>query len=516
MDLSTCFILVGCFLLVPLVYLIVSIAKFMRTVRHHTKAVLQWPGPERHWFWGTMHHMPLLDPKVRASGIADTQVDYLVELTKRYPFGHYDFFTFMRPQLMCNHPNLIRQILKRSDPKPIGIGNASYNFLLPWLGDGLLLASGKKWFRNRRLLTPAFHFDILKPYIYIYNKEVDILLNKMDVFLLEDQSLEVCKHISLCTLDILLRCAFSQDSNCQMKWKDDPYVEAVRQLSLSIIERVFVPIHTLNFVYKTSKEGVKFFEVCEYVHGVADKVISNRRKEMATPRNDSKRKYLDFLDILVAARDDEGRGLTDLEIRNEVDTFLFEGHDTTASGLTYMLYCFAKYPEYQQKAQQEIDDIMEARGSDYIQWEDLSKMTYLTLCIKESLRMYPPVAIISRIIEDDVEIDGKVLPAGVQANVSTYGLHHNPEVWVDHMEFKPERFLPENIQKKDPFAFLPFAAGPRNCIGQTFAMNEMKVVIARILRRFDLTLDPSHEVHFAQELLLKPYNDIKLKLNCRR
>ncbi|XP_072041235.1 ultra-long-chain fatty acid omega-hydroxylase-like [Amphiura filiformis] len=422
----------------------------------------------------------------------------------------------MRPQIFCNHPDLIRQIVKRSDPKPTGIGNAGYNFLLPWLGDGLLLTSGKKWFRNRRLLTPGFHFDILKPYIDIYNKEVDVLLSKMDGFLSEGKSLEVCKHISLCALDILLRCAFSQDSNCQMKGKDDPYVEAVRHLSLSVIERFTAPLYTLDSVYKTSKGGREFFKVCDYVHGVADQVISKRRQEIATSKKDSKRKYLDFLDILLAARDDEGRGLTDLEIRNEVDTFLFEGHDTTASGLTYMLYCFAKYPEYQQKAQQEIDDIMEARGSDYVQWEDLSKMTYLTLCIKESLRMYPPVVIISRVVEDELEIDGKVIPAGFQANVSIYGLHHNPEVWEDHMEFKPERFLPENIQKKDPFAFLPFAAGPRNCIGQTFAMNEMKVVIARILRRFDLTLDPTHEVHFAQELLLKPYKDIKLKLNRRR
>ncbi|XP_072014798.1 cytochrome P450 4F2-like [Amphiura filiformis] len=516
MAASTLLLTLSTLLLIPLTYLLVNTIRFLKSLHRKTKAVLEWPGSERHWFWGTLLEQPLFDPKVRATGYLDAQIDFSIKHCAKFPFGFYAFYTSLRPIVSLNHPKHMREIFKKSDPKPLGFGQASYNFLRPWLGDGLLLAGGKKWARNRRLLTPAFHFDILKPYIDVYNNAVVTLLDKMDTHATDGTSFEVCKHISLCTLEILLECAFSQKPNYQIEGGRDQYVHTVRDLTLSIVDRLSNPIYTFDFLYQRSRRGRKFIKDCDFVHKIADDVIFKRRQEIGTSKTPSDRKYLDFLDILLSAHDDNGNGLTDLEIRDEVDTFLFEGHDTTASGLTWMLYSLAKYPEHQKKVQEELDAILNAKGSDTVEWDDLGKMKYLSLCIKESLRIYPPVFVVSRVMENDTEIDGRVIPAGVQVDLFIYGLHHNPQVWEDHMEFKPERFLPENIQKNDPFAFLPFAAGPRNCIGQNFAMNEMKVILARILRKFSLTLDPDHEVHYAQEVLLKPANDIKMKVKRRK
>uniref|UniRef100_A0A667Z341 Cytochrome P450, family 4, subfamily T, polypeptide 8 n=1 Tax=Myripristis murdjan TaxID=586833 RepID=A0A667Z341_9TELE len=162
---------------------------------------------------------------------------------------------------------------------------------------------------------------------------------------------------------------------------------------------------------------------------------------------------------------------------------MFEGHDTTASGISFILYCLACNPEHQQMCRDEIT-------------EDLSKIPYTTMCIKESLRLYPPVPGIARKITKPLTFfDGRTAAAGHCSLVGTsvYGIHRNATVWENPNVFDPLRFLPENVSSRSPHAFVPFSAGPRNCIGQTFAMNEMKVVIALTLRRYQLIEDPDRK-----------------------
>ncbi|XP_038066913.1 cytochrome P450 4F4-like isoform X2 [Patiria miniata] len=498
------------------VYLIVGL---LQGIRKQRAALKQWPGLPTHWLYGNIHQHPMFDAKVRSQG-GEEGFRFHRELTARYPRGFYFFLGPTRGILTANHPDIMRPIMKSGDPKPLEQGQPSYHFAVPWLGEGLLIAKGDKWFRNRRLLTPAFHFDVLKPYMGVFNEAVDILLDKMDSYAESGESFEVSKNVSACTLDILLRCAFTQEMNCQTSG-DHPYVQAVGELTGDIIERCFNFLYYFDVFFNLSSLGKKFHKNCDLVHRFADNVIAGRRVELekgqaAQADSSSRRKYLDFLDILLSARDEDGKGLTDLEIRNEVDTFLFEGHDTTASSLTWILYFLALYPEHQARVQEEIDEVLSGRDSDNIGWDDLGKFPYLVQCLKESLRIYPPVPFIQRVIQNDVEIDGKILPAGTTLDVSVYNLHHNPEIWPDHMEYIPDRFSPENIQKIDPFAYLPFAAGPRNCIGQNFAMNEEKVLLARLLRRFHIELDPDHPVVLSNHLILKAHHDIKIKITKRK
>jgi len=199
-------------------------------------------------------------------------------------------------------------------------------------------------------------------------------------------------------------------------------------------------------------------------------------------------------------------------MHDEVETFLFAGHDTTSSGLSWALYLMATHQDIQKRVQAELDGILGERRNQQIEWDDLGKMTYLTQCVKETLRLYPPVPIIARELNEDVDIMGCTVARGTYVGLHIYGLHHNVHVWgEDHMEFKPERFSVDEAKKRDAYAFVPFSAGPRNCIGQNFALTEEKVIMARLLHRytFKLTADcPEPEPAF--RIVLRPRNNVRL------
>lgn len=393
---------------------------------------------------------------------------------------------------MLVHPETIKIVLKTTGKKPRTLGSP-YKFFLDWLGDGLLLSGGARWARSRRLLTPAFHFDILKPYVQIYNEATDLLVKQVSQYADTGNSFELFEVISMCTLDIILRCAFSFESHCQNGGESHPYVKAVHYLTAAGTDRAWNPLLYSDFIYYMTPMGREFSRSCKYVHDVAEEVIDKRRKVVENKQFEN-RKYLDFLDVLLTAKDENGEGLSKLEIRNEVDTFLFEGHDTTASGIMWTLYALACHPEYQDKVYNEIDSIMSHKEQPVIEWDDLQHLEYLHLCIKESLRLYTAVPVIMRENTEDLTIDGKTFPAGTEFVLHLFSLHHNYEVWENPYQFIPERFTKDNVSKMDSFAFCPFSAGPRNCIGQNFATNEMKVVIANFLYRYRIEIDKKIEV----------------------
>ncbi|XP_034634952.1 cytochrome P450 4B1-like isoform X2 [Trachemys scripta elegans] len=378
--------------------------------------------------------------------------------------------------LIVNHPDYAKTVFGHGDPK----GLATYKFLIPWIGKGLLILHGPKWFQHRRLLTPGFHYDVLKPYVSLMAESTKVMLDKWERLITLDKSVELFEHVSLMTLDSIMKCAFSCHSNCQT---DSP-------------------------------QGRRFQEACRLAHQHTDKVIKERKTSLQDQQElekIQKKKYLDFLDILLCAKDENGAGLSDEDLRAEVDTFMFEGHDTTASGVSWLLYCMALHPEHQQRCREEIKEILGDRET--IQWDDLGKMTYSTMCIKESLRLYPPVPTVSRLLSKPITFpDGRTLPEGSLVAVNIYSLHRNPAVWQDPEVFDPMRFSPENLSKRHSHAFLPFAAGARNCIGKQFAMNELKVALALTLLRFELSPDPAKPPKEIPQVVLKSSSGIHLLL----
>nr|XP_051693877.1 cytochrome P450 4F3 isoform X2 [Oryctolagus cuniculus] len=392
-----------------------------------------------------------------------------------------------------------------------------YRFLEPWLGDGLLLSAGDKWSRHRRMLTPAFHFNILKPYMKIFNKSVNVMHAKWQRLASEGSArLDMFEHVSLMTLDSLQRCVFSFDSNCQEKPSD--YIAAILELSALVVKRhQQILLHT-DLLYYLTLNGQRFRRACRLVHDFTDAVIQERRRTLPNLEIDdflkakAKTKTLDFIDVLLLTKDEDGKHLSDDDIRAEADTFMFEGHDTTASGLSWVLYNLAQHPEYQERCRQEVRELLRDRELKEIEWDDLAQLPFLTMCIKESLRLHPAVTVISRCCTQDVALpDGRVIPKGVICVISIFGTHHNPAVWPDPEVYDPSRFEPEKVKDRSPLAFIPFSAGPRNCIGQSFAMAEMKVALALTLLRFRVLPDRA-EPRRKPELILRAEGGLWLRV----
>ncbi|KAM6218093.1 cytochrome P450 4F2-like [Rhynchocyon petersi] len=462
--------------------------------------------PMQNWFLG---HLGMVLP-------TEQGLEKITKLVAAFPQGFRVWFGPITPIAILCHPDIIRPVVNASAaiaPKEA----LFYSALKPWLGDGLLVSEGDKWNRHRRLLTPAFHFNILKPYMKIFKESANIMHAKWQNLMSDGRArLDMFEHISLMTLDTLQKCVFSLDSHCQEKPSE--YIAAILELSALVANRHHQLLMQWDFLYHLTSEGKRFRQACRLVHDFTDAAIQERRRTLSEQGVDdflkakAKTKTMDFIDVLLLSKDGDGRVLSDEDIRAEADTFMFEGHDTTASGLSWILYNLAKHPEYQDLCRKEVKELLGDRKPEEVEWDDLAQLPFLTMCIKESLRLHPPVTVISRRCTQDIVLtDGRVIPKGVVCIISIFGVHHNPSVWPNPEVYDPYRFNTENSEKRSPLAFIPFSAGPRNCIGQTFAMTEMKVVLALTLLRFRVLPDEV-EPKRKPELILRAEGGLWLRL----
>nr|XP_038025251.1 cytochrome P450 4F22-like isoform X2 [Anas platyrhynchos] len=422
------------------------------------------------------------------------------QLVARYRRGCLWWVSPWLPVLRLFHPDTLRPVLMAS-------------------GDGLLLSRGDKWARHRRLLTPAFHFDILKSYVSIFNSSTHTMHAKWRAAAEAGggtAELNVLEHLSLLTLDSLQKCIFSHDSRCQEQPSE--YIEAILELSTLVVRRHHRLLHHPSWLYRLSADGRRFARACATVHAFTADVVQRRRRALNTLGHQAwleshQGRSMDFIDLLLLTKDEDGNTLSDEDISAEADTFMFEGHDTTASGLAWLLYNLAHHPQYQERCRQEARELLKGRDVAEIEWDDLSRLPFTTMCIKESLRLHPPVTAVSRRCTEDIAMrDGRVIPKGVVCLMSIYGTHHNPEIWPEPQVYNPLRFSPENSQGRSPLAFIPFSAGPRNCIGQSFAMAELRVVAALTLARFAVRPDPTRPVRRKTELILRAEDGLWLRL----
>ena len=474
------------------------------------KAVRNIPGLPTHWLLGNVHQVAkMFQHEEEAIKFLKYISDNRFKVTALWlgPF---------QPLVGIHHCSLVGKVFTLPKFKD------GYRFLKPWLGDGLLISEGSKWFQNRRLLTPAFHYEVLSPYISVYNTCIKVLIDKWMMSAKVNDPVRLFDSINLLSLDIILQCSFSLKSNCQNTKQSHPYIQAVQDIVELTTSRYFMPLYRIDWIYYLTPSGRKYKKMCKFAHDHSRMVIHERKKELEQGIEEqslvfecqvqSKRRgrYLDFLDILLTAKDDEGKGLTDQEIQDEVDTFMFEGHDTTTSGMCWTLYCLAKHPEHQDKVREEVRNVL--MGRDWLEYDDLKELKYTQWCIKEAMRLYPPVFLIARQTSESLELDGHKIPKGMQVNINIRSIHSNPDTWENPDEYDPLRFHPSNTEGRHPFAYIPFSGGQRNCIGQNFAMNEEKVVIASIVNRFKLTLVEGHKVETLPNVVLRSKNDIKVHL----
>uniref|UniRef100_A0A8D0XF17 Uncharacterized protein n=1 Tax=Sus scrofa TaxID=9823 RepID=A0A8D0XF17_PIG len=446
------------------------------------KALQQFPSPPSHWLYGHSREFQ-----------EESELPPLLKRVEKYPSACALWLWGTRAMVLVYDPDYMKVVLARS-------------------GCGLLLLNGQTWFQRRRMLTPAFHYDILKPYVGLMAKSVQVMLDKWEQLVAQDPRLEIVGPVSLMTLDTIMKCAFSHQGSAQTDGNSHSYIQAIRDLNDLLFSRVRNVFQQNDVIYRLSPEGRRSHRACQLAHQHTDRVIQLRKAQLQKQgemENVRKKRHLDFLDILLLAQMEKGNSLSDTDLRAEVDTFMFEGHDTTASGISWILYALASHPEHQQRCREEIQGLLGDGTS--ITWDHLDQMPYTTMCIKEALRLYPPVPVIGRELSKPITFpDGRSLPAGITLSLSVYGLHHNPQVWPNPEEFDPSRFAPGSARHSH--AFMPFSGGSRNCIGKQFAMNEMKVAVALTLLHFELAPNPSRIPVPIQRVVLKSNNGIHLKL----
>ncbi|PIC30021.1 hypothetical protein B9Z55_021404 [Caenorhabditis nigoni] len=380
-----------------------------------------------------------------------------------------------------------------------------YDFFEPWLGGGILVGrGGEKWRTHRKLLTPSFHFAKLEGYLEVFNTESRILVSCLDEFSDSPNPIDIFPFIKRCALDIICSAVMGTKVDAQFD-HNHPYVNAVEEFSVLVIQNAINPIFQIPPLfwllgYQKQKE-----ECIKVMKEFSMNVISERKAALDSGEieKETRKRKMNFLDILL-----KESSLSSEDVRQEVDTFMFAGHDTTTSSVSWACWNLAENPEVQEKVYKELVEVF---GEDEdVTYEKMSKLEYTERVLKESKRLVAPVPMVQRKLISDLEIDGVTIPAGANISISPMLIHKNPEVYPNPEKFDPDRFLPDEISKRNAFDYIPFSAGLRNCIGQKFAQINEKVMIANILRNF--RLEPCGVTKPALEPIARPSNGVPVKL----
>lgn len=403
---------------------------------------------------------------------------------------------------------------------------AFYKFFKIWLGEGLLTSSGQKWHERRKMLTPAFHFSILETFLETFIKNSALMMEKLKKKV-GSVGFDIFPYMSDCALDIICESAMGVEVNIQ-KGASRDYLLNVKEVTQLLTDRLLRPWFHISWIYKRTEHNKKLIKALQVLHGTSMRVIEQRKQERKDAKeNENKTVKKDdtligtkqkkaFLDLLLDIAETSENKLTVRDIREEVDTFMFEGHDTTSAALSWTIHLVGRDPEVQEKIHEELDSVF---GSLHHipTMKDMAALKYLECVIKESLRLFPSVPFIGRTLVQDVKIGGYEIPAGTSMMIHVYLLHRQSNYYPEPSKFNPDNFLSENTRKKHPFSYVPFSAGPRNCIGQKFAMLEMKVVLSTFFRQYKVeSLQKIEDLTIIPDSILRPSGDgIQIKITKR-
>ncbi|XP_059056285.1 cytochrome P450 4C1-like [Achroia grisella] len=430
--------------------------------------------------------------------------------------GIYRFYSYPFKSINIYNPEDVETILSSMK---FSEKSSLYGFIKSWLAEGLLLSSGSKWQQRRKILTPAFHFDILRQFHVVMEENSKRLTDT-----LADTSEEIFNIkpvITDYTLNTICETAMGMKLSEETSASGISYKKAILSLGNILAQRFSKVYLFVEFIYSLSSLKAMQQKYIDIVQRFTTDVINKRKKMLMEngstialtepEENDvyKRKRKAAFLDLLLAAEND---GLIDRSgIQEEVDTFMFEGHDTTAAGITFLFLMLANHQDVQDKVYEEMKSIF-GDSERSATTDDLSQMKYLELCIKETLRLYPPVHFVARMLNERVKLSNYTIPANTDCMIHIFDLHRREDLYKNALAFEPERFLPENSVGRHPYAYIPFSAGPRNCIGKKFAMMEMKSAMSAVIRRYKLEpITKPEEVRFAGDLILRSIDPIYVK-----
>ncbi|XP_029674409.1 cytochrome P450 4C1-like [Formica exsecta] len=392
-----------------------------------------------------------------------------------------------------------------------------YKYAESWLGTGLLTAPASIWKHTRKMIAPCFNASLLKVFFDIFAKQSLTLVHELEKLESYEKEVDLFHYIWLCTLDMIYESTTGMKLEAQSN-RDNRYVKAITRIKEIVAIRmrnIFLLPNTLFNLTHLSCEQLKNLAL---IHSYADKIIKRASNKLNyTSKTESTTKT--FLDILMKTSY-EGETLTKKNIRDEVNTILVTGSDTTAVTMNFTIFILANFPEIQEKVYKELSEIYgnENLNSAPIKYEDLQHMDYLSRVIKETMRLFPLVACVTRHLKEDLKIGEFILPKGADIFLPFIKIHRNETYWQNPLVFDPDRFLPHNMANRHQYSYLPFSNGPRNCIGWKYGMVSMKVMLATLIRTFVFKVDKRitlDEIKLNVAPLLTVINPLKVKIKKR-
>lgn len=393
---------------------------------------------------------------------------------------------------MVMDPDSLRRVLKEKlDDYPKS--DVTKNLLRPAIGDSLFIAEGAHWRWQRRAAAPVFSHRNISNLVPIMSAAADATCDRLAAC---PGRADLYQEMVRATFDVISNVTFSgsgaMDSEVVHK-AIDAYIAQIGRVSLFDVVGIptWVPRPGRMFRPNTLKD----------MKAVADRSIRERKASGAKP-------VPDLLDLLLAGEDPETkkRMNTD-ELRDNLLTFIVAGHETTALTLSWALYLCAFDPSVQDKLRAEAQSVLQGRTATA---EDCANLPYTEQVIKETLRLYPPAAIVSRTAQAHDTLAGREIRPGDTVMMPFYALHRNHALWPDPDRFDPERFA--RGAKYDRFSYLPFGDGPRVCIGASFAMTEAQIILSTLISKFRFTRIPGKDPKPVMLLTLRPQGGVHLKV----
>jgi cytochrome P450 len=416
-------------------------------------------------------------------GSTDDSLERMVELFARHG-DTYRVFVPARASYtyVIHHPDDVKRVLvsnHRNYTKGLGLDRVKI-----LLGKGIMTSEGELWKRQRYMMQPFFHRRLVTRFADLIAEVNERFMARWDALCERGELLNLTDELSELTLEIVLRSIFGTDlDRLTQKLGGNPF----------------------ELVTKESGRNLQFAYKFRSLTRLVAEVIARRRSEPA--------EHFDFLAMLLAARDKEsGEPMPERELIDEVMTLIVAGHETTASGLNWTWYLLSQHPQVLARLQAELDAAPEYAAPSLAQMEAL---TYAQQVVNESLRLYPPGWLLSRrTIEADV-LGGFTVPAKSNVLLPLYLLHRHPQFWREPERFDPQRFAPEHEAERPRFAYMPFAAGPRHCIGETVALFEMLMHLYKVARRYRLSYVPDKPLELEAQINLRTRHPLYMRLERR-
>ncbi len=365
-------------------------------------------------------------------------------------------------------------------------------------GQGLFTSEGEVWYRQRRLMQPAFHQKQLAKLHHIIINCVESLLGEWSEKL-EGEIIDIAAEMSRLTLKIVSSTLFSVD----ISGKTDKLGQSLR----TALEYAYFHMNNPLAlpVWIPTSRNLKFHQAKKTLDRLVLEIIQSRRQN-PTAQND-------LLSMLLVTQDEEtGIGMSDRQLQDEVITLINAGHETTATALAWTWYLMGTHPDVMVKMHDEIQTVLNGNNPTV---ENLSQLQYTRRVFDESSRLCPIGLGMPRVALEDDEIQSYFIPKGTIFNIAQYFIFRHPEFWDNPEQFDPDRFLPKKVKQRPKFTFFPFGAGQHICIGKNLALMESIIILAVIMQRFQIELVPNQSIEIDPRFSLHPKHGIKVRVQKR-